>query len=630
MPGICLATGQNNRQLVEHMSSSIKHEAWYQINEYADSLITISRVHLGIFNPQPQPIFNEDKSLLIFMDGKIYDYEPQLRELELKGHQFSLGNDPEFCLHLYEELGIDFVKQLNGTFVIVIWDVVNRRLLVINDRYGIRPHYYTIIGEQLVLAPEVKAILRHAPIKREMNDEAVAEFFAFGQVLGNKTFFEGIEVLPPASILEYQSGKISWQHYWDYEYQEERAHISEDELAEQLARTFRQAVKRRVKDDHRYAISLSGGLDSRAIVAAIDKDCPMTTITVGIDGCDEEIIARRVAARAGKEHWFIKLQPEALIPYAEKTIHTSDGMDTLMVSNLLFTHEQIRKEFNVLFQGLAGDLLLGGSFLSSLIMKAGNNQELVMAIASELSLYSPDMLGQLFTSTYYPRVKGIAMHSLAEQLSQVPGKHPGNRADRFFLQNRVRRGTIMGSVIARSKLEEAYPTFDNDFIELILRLSPELRLNYRIYKKFLKKLSPELARIPWQRCGVRADAPFALQQVGLICQTGKARLKNLLWALSGGKVFILNRHGYVNFEEWLRPKQGWRDFITEILLDERTLSRGLFNPDYIKRLLDEHGRLPRLRQVGQVVNSKNITLDYSRQLGYLASFEISLRQFVDS
>jgi asparagine synthase (glutamine-hydrolysing) len=121
MPGLVgfFCRDKPDERLLGRMIESLKHENWYRVDEYQDTSCGIARIHLGIFNPQSQPIFNEDNSLLIFFDGKIYGYEKELDMLKEKGHTFRLDNDPEFCLHSYEERGKDFVRDLNGNFVLV-------------------------------------------------------------------------------------------------------------------------------------------------------------------------------------------------------------------------------------------------------------------------------------------------------------------------------------------------------------------------------------------------------------------------------------------------------------------------------------------------------------------------------
>ena len=625
MPGICGIVQRDfgQPQLIESMANSIKHEDWHLTDLWVSSFCGMARVHLGIFNPEPQPIFNEDKSLCIFMDGKIYDYEKERKELQRQGYKFSVDNDPEFCLHLYEQLGKNFVKQLNGTFIIAIIDLKQQKLVIMNDRYGLRPLYYAVEDNRLLVASEVKAIQGVKP-KRKLNDEAIADFLTFGEILDDKTFFAGIKVLPPASILEYIDGKIHIEQYWDFEY-EAATDTSEEEFVEQLVQTLSQAVKRRLVGNYRYGVHLSGGLDSRSIVAAMGEAAPQViAFTLGVKDCDEVKIARLVTEKSNMNHQIVEINPDELPSYAEDAVWLSDGMGYIGVTFLPPTHEEYRKHIDILLQGLAGDALLGGTFLNAPLMEAKSEDELIQALYHKMALFSEDIRLKLFQRDYFMKVKAMPMSSLRSGVQRAKGEPLVNRGVYFLLRNHVRRATIMGSIIARNKVEEAYPTYDNDFIDLIQQIPPQLRSNHYIYRKFLRELSPELAKIPYQATGVPADAPLALWKVGAYYLDGKARLKELLRSLSGGKILIPDRHGHANLAEWLSFNENWRSLV-ENLLDERALSREYLNIDYVKRLMVEHGKL---LSPQRMLKAKRFVVDYSRQLLYLATFELFLRLFV--
>ncbi len=138
MPGLVGVVSELVRdgQLLDRMVGSVKHEEWYRTDRYVEPPFSVARVHLGIFNPQPQPVFNEDRSLCLFMEGRVYGYDEEKRRLEGK-HRFSLHNDPEFCLHLYEEKGISFLESLNGSFVLLICDLKQKKAILANDRIGL-------------------------------------------------------------------------------------------------------------------------------------------------------------------------------------------------------------------------------------------------------------------------------------------------------------------------------------------------------------------------------------------------------------------------------------------------------------------------------------------------------------
>jgi len=616
MPGL-VGIVWNNRvdaPLLNKMANSIKHEEWYKADIYSDSFFSAARVDLGIFNPEPQPIFNEDKTLYMFMYGKVYDYEKEVSELKSRGHRFTIGNDAEYCLHSYEEYGKGFVNSLNGSFVLTIYDLKQMKVTIVNDRYGLRPLYYAMSGGKLLFASEVKAILEDNAFKRALNDEAIADFLACGPIVGNKTFFRGIETLPPASVLTYDGRNVSIEQYWDFNYEPDYS-IPDNEIADQLVQTFKKAVDIRVRDNLRYGVGLSGGLDSRSIVGAMDKSKrqDVTAFTFGIKGCDEAKIAEIVAKKAGTKHIFMEIDPdEVTTPYSEDVVRISDGMDYIGIGHQLFAYRKVRPYVDALFDGLEGDILLAGAYPMPRACEGKDDNELARMIHASARVFSDHMLALLFTDDYYVKIKDVRLQSIKDYLGKKSG-HPANKFDYVRLQTVVRRWNLLGNIIMRSVMEDITPFFDNNFIDLILKIPPELRANHHIYRKFLIKLAPELAAIPYQRTMVRADAPLILWRLGEMYQYGKERLKKEIWRLTGGKIYLPDKRSYVNLDEWLRLNEKWKGFVKGLLLDEKACYRDYLNRAYIETLMQQH-------EAGKT--------DHSQLLCYLATFELFLRMFV--
>jgi asparagine synthase (glutamine-hydrolysing) len=618
MPGLIGIVWNNRTEetLVDKMSNSIKHEDWHRVDKYSDYFCSVARVSLGIFNPEPQPIFNEAKTLCIFMYGKIYDYDKQVEELRKRGHPFTVGNDAEFCLHSYEEYGQDFVKELNGSFVLVIYDLKRKRIVIANDRYGFRPLYYAVSGGKFLFASEVKAILEDNSFKRELDDRTIADFFAFGEILGNKTFFNGIETIPPASILVYEAKDLRIQQYWDIHYKPDYS-LSEDEIIDNLIHTSKSAMDIRMRDDLRYGIALSGGMDSRAVLASIDREQRnrVTAFTFGMPGCQEIEVAQRVAERAGVHHLVKDLDVDDLVNCTDRTVYLSDGMDTIAVSFLPYVYDAAREHVDVFYGGIALEVLLGGIYQNRSIFESRSNEELSAILYRQMSLFPPQMMAALFIPEYYAKIKGMPQVSLTESLYGINEEHPGCKCDHFGIQNHGRRLVILGSVIARNKVEESLPTFDNDFIEVALKIPPEMRANYRLYRRYMKRCAPELAAIPYQRTMVRVDAPLIAWSLGMKYQgIRNGRIRRDIWRLTGGRVYLPNKRLFVNFDELFRVNETWQSLVTGLLLDENSCSRRYFKKDCIEMLLGEH--------VAWKANR-------SRQLNYLATFELFLRMFVD-
>jgi asparagine synthase (glutamine-hydrolysing) len=602
--------------LLDNMANSIKHEEWHRLDKYADSFFGGARVSLGTFNPEPQPIFNEDGTICIFMYGKIYDYEGQANELRNRGHQFTVDNDADFCLHSYEEYGKHFVNSLNGSFVLAIYDLKRRKVVIANDRYGLRPLYYTTSSGKLVFASEVKAILEDGAFNKELNDEAIADFFAFGEIMGNKTFFRGIETLPPASVMTYDEGNVSLEQYWDFNYEPDYS-ISEDEFVEQLVVTLTKAVEVQMRDNLRYGVALSGGLDSRVILAAINKSQRhrVMAFSFGTPGCYELKIAQKVAKKAGVNQMVIELAPDELVSYAEKVVYLSDGMGVISVSFIPYAFARASEQVDIFFFGTGVCPVINGAFLNQGVLKAKSTEELVQFWYRDLALFSPQAMAALFANDYYANIKDMPLNSLIEALHRAKPEHPGNKSDYFFLRNHIRRATFLGSVIIRNKMEEALAGWDNELIELGLRIPPELRNGRHIYRKFLMRLGPELATIPYSNTMVRVDAPLRVWSVGVAYQSQKERIKKQIWRLTKGKIYLSNKRHFANFDEWLRLNEKWGGLVKGLLLDDKARSKGYFNKEYIETLIREH-------EVGKA--------NHSSKLDYLATFELFLRMFVDS
>ena len=619
MPGIIGIASLNNILYIDSFlgkaTKSILHKDSYKIDSYIASNFAFARIHLGTFNPEKQPIFNEDKNIFIFMDGKIYDYEEEKQLLKQKGYKFIINNDPEFCLHLYEEEGEDFVKKLNGNFLIVIYNFKKRELLIFNDRYGLLPHYYTLSNEKLIFASEVKTILQDKTFKKEINDEAVANLFAFGEVIGDKTFFRNIKTLPPASVLKYKDGKVSIKQYWDFPYKPNYSK-SEDAFVDNLITTFKNAVKIRTKEDFKYGVSLSGGLDSRLVVAATNKEQKgkVIAITFGPPDCSEVKIAQKVCREIGIKFKILPISPEIMIEGDEETIYLSEGLDYIGVSFIPPLFKIIRKNIDVIFDGFALDVTLGGSYLDRFPSRFKNKKELFdVSYKIRRFLFSDEEIRSLFKNRYYEKIKHFPLVSFKNTFGKIRESHFRNTIDHFILQHHMRRFALMGVVLGRYSVEYSHPTYDNDFIDVILAIPPELRASHIIYRKFLKKLFPELAKIPYDKTMLKPDLPISFWKMSIQYQHYLEALKKRIRRISKNKIFLPPKRSYVNFDEWFCKNKKWQAYFLKLLLSKDTIStKKYLNQDYIKRLFQEQFS-------GQRDNSMKILR--------IATFELFLKLF---
>ena len=608
-----------DRILLKDMLQSMKHKPWHKMESFYSSFLHIGRVHLGIFNPERQPIFNEDRKLFAFMDGKIYGYEADYLKLKELGHKFSVGNDVDFCVHAYEEYGRDFVKGLNGSFLLVIGDVENRKVVIMSDRFGTRPLYYLRKEGSILFASEVKAILKDRSFVKKLDYEALGNFFVFGEILGDRTFFEGVKVLPNASILTWTKNGISMSKYWDLTYRGGEKLEDVDSMVDELVEKFMNSVSNHLKEPYRYAVSLSGGLDSRVVLSAASqtkKGQDVTAFTFGEPSCDEIRIGRTIADKLNIRHRAIEYDPGFLTKYFDEVVYLSDGIDTIGVCFAPYVWENYVRNFaDIYLTGFALDLLLGGSFLDNRFFKVKTDAELAGLLYSKKTLFSENLLSSLLTEEFFQKIKGKALKSLLTALKESRGKTFADKSDYFSIVNHVRRCTLMGSVIGRNYVEEGMPTLDNQFIDVISKIPAKLRLNHKIYVKFLRRVAPKTVMIPYQKTSLPPVAPLKLWRVGYIINYVFRRMRILIWRLSRRRILLKSRYRYTHFDEYIRQDERWRWAIRETILDDNSeiYKRGFFQLKGVKKLIKEHESGKR---------------DHSKRVAYIITFELFLRNFL--
>lgn len=632
MPGIvAVIDNKCNRHLINSMTRAIAHEKWHKTDLYLKPPLALARVHLGISNPEPQPIFCEDESVLIMMYGEVFGYEEEKKRLESNGHIFKFDNDPEFCLHLYEEYGDGFVQKLNGCFIVVIYDAKHERILIANDRHGLLPFYYTQIDDKHIFASEVKAILKDETFNKEIDHETVADFFAFGRIFGDKTFFKRIKAVAPATIITWSRGKISKKRYWDFKFEEKLdPHLTEAYYVNKLASLFKKAVERTTKEKHRFGVFLSGGLDSRTTVGAIDKKYyPINTFTYGIRGGDEASIAKKVAEKLGTKHEFIEERGDYLVSFAQKGVYLTDGMLNCAHFHWISFLPTVRKHVDVMFHGTGLDILIGtylsrtvfthffgggsGLLLESQMSKAEENSFSDLLFSLFNSLVPEEMMPLFFSDTYYQKIRKYPRQSFERHLSMVKEKDPVNKTDSFLLRSIARY--YLSRVILRNYSEDRVPSLDNDFFEFALRLPRKFRFGRQeFYFKFLAKLAPELAKIPYQRTGVAPTMPILAHRIGFLAKASYLFLTRELRVKTHGFISLPEKFGYLDLGEWIKQNESLRQFFESILLDKKTLTRGYFNPDFVTQMVRDH------------INGKK---NWGTQLCALLTFELWNRLFID-
>ncbi len=310
------ATPRDERDDVTRMRDAMVHrgpddEGLYQTR---DRRVTLGHRRLSIVDLSAdgrQPMSNEDGTVWLTFNGEIYNYRELRRELEGRGHGFRSRTDAEVIVHLYEDAGLDAVTRLDGMFGLGLWDEGRRRLLLVRDRLGKKPLYYMSAGGRLLFASEIKALLRHPDVGRDIDPQALDLFLTFSSVPAPLTLFAGIRKLPPAHLLTCdERGDLAVRRYWSPLDAVWPGRVDEQEAVERVRALLQSAVSKRLMSDVPVGCFLSGGLDSSTIVALMSAhmDQPLRTFSVGFEGFGpaerfhDLPHARRVAARFGCDH----------------------------------------------------------------------------------------------------------------------------------------------------------------------------------------------------------------------------------------------------------------------------------------------------------------------------------------
>lgn len=281
MCGFCgfVDTNIDNKNLVlTNMMNSIAHRGPDSSGEHIDDHISMGFRRLSFLDLEAgaQPLYNEDGRYVLTFNGEIYNFQEIREELVAAGHIFKTHTDSEVILHGYEEYGKDLVNRLRGMFAFVIWDKETQTLFGARDPFGIKPFYYTLFDNSFVYASEIKAILQHPSVKKELNEEALENYLTFQYSALPETFFKGIFKLPPAHYFELKDGKMTTTRYWEPVF--EATDDSLENYVDAIDAQMKESIEAHKISDVEVGSFLSSGVDSSYVASCFGGD---HTFTVG-------------------------------------------------------------------------------------------------------------------------------------------------------------------------------------------------------------------------------------------------------------------------------------------------------------------------------------------------------------
>src|SRR6266540_3211332 len=503
-----------------------------------------------------QPISGEDGSVTIVFNGEIYNYRELKPQLESRNHRFKTNSDTEAIVHAYEEYGPACVNHLRGMFAFAIWDDRKRQLFIARDRAGKKPLYYSVTRTgTLVFGSELKSLLEHPEVERNISFEALDSYFSLGYVPDPISIFREVKKLPPGHHLTFSKGRVSTQQYWDFVYDANGDRRREADYLEELRSLLDEAVRVRLVSDVPLGAFLSGGIDSSTVVALMSRHLnqPVKTFAIGFheDSYNELKYARITAKTFGTEHHEFLVTPDICSvvdelawhfdePFADSSaiptyvvsklarehvtvVLSGDGGDELFAGYTRYVTEHRRRKFGLVPRTFREGLMeplsrrlphgaWGRNYLHNVALDPIDRYLDNVSIFTGLNkgaLYTDDFSSQLgldnrVASSFRSLGQNVKTKSLLDSLLYIDSKTylPGD------ILTKVDRMTMAVSLEAR------VPLLDHALVEFACSLAPDLRLRggttkYLLRQVLLDKLPGPLVTRRKQGFGVPLERWFS-------------------------------------------------------------------------------------------------------------------------
>lgn len=617
MPGVIGFAGKTNIEdsqiFLREMAKALDSGDRYQVDLFFDGDAGLGRVSLGLVNPSAQPVWSEDRSRCIVMEGELFDQAHLKQDLAQKGHRFQQANDAELMLHLFEEYGENFAVKLNGAFVAAIWDVMRRKLLLVNDRLGLYPLYYSLHNGALLFASGVRSLLVDSSLPRNVDWTAIAQFLTFDHLLDDRTLLESVRLLPQGSILSYSDGKTQIKRYWEINYPQNYPLRSEQDYMDEFSALISQSVARQAPGGLPGGILLSGGLDSRMLLAYLTSELrekPLRSFTWGIPGCDDARYAREVAKKAGSEHHFFELKPDWLLAKAEQAVRITDGMANLINLHAFATLDEEAELANVIYKGFLGDAMFGfgirQQFWAAYDEPARQRAHFQVHTDQGVITFNPNEQKDHFTDKFRRQIGNSVYDSYIAGMDDSRSQIMANQRLYFDYRQRVPRMTLKGVEVVRTRAMVRLPFSDNDLVEFSIKVPPGLLYERRLMRNAFVREFPKFAQIPVTDTGL----PMMLCMRDI---TRRAR-QMLWWRMQSTRLKELAgpmRKPYKDYNNWFRTTL--RSWVEKTLLSPAALQRGYLKPESIQQIVKAH------------MSGENHTV----KLGALLSLEIWHQLFLD-
>jgi asparagine synthase (glutamine-hydrolysing) len=523
-----------------------------------------------------------DPFLHVFVDGGFQNAPELTGWLGAAGR--GEGDDAASLVSaLYRAKGLGWLPAARGSFSGVVVDERTRRISVFSDRQGSRPLYWHHGAGRLILGSSVRSLLANPRFPRRLDPRAVADYLTFGFLMGDKTLNDGARLVPPGSVLTYdwQDDRLSVERYGSMAGAFTRRFNERAEYLSAVTCSFAHAVERACRGAGDICLSLSGGLDSRAILSAMNGSAARTTTyTVGVRDCADETIARELAGLTRTRHQFLELSERALedfLPPFREMVALSDGMYLSHGLTESLVRAYVRRAgFSTMVRGHGGELakmrLAWPLQTDDTIGALGDRTSFVDGLLARMNHVTRVPLSQIFESTWCDSIEGQARHSLEQSLADLD-LSPRDRCSHLYLMEHHRRFTLASLAPLERLVSVRLPFVDPEFLAVLFGGAPEWRDATDIHQAIMQALAPELLAVRNSNTGAPGNA-------GALRVALTEKINTALRRLNAPGF----RH-YHSLERWMR--QTLLGTVESVLLDGNALARGVFRPAGVRRLIDD-------------------------------------------
>jgi len=569
---------------LERMVESLHHESFYNSGTLVDEPFgeyvgwTVRKESFS----DGMPLRNERGDVSLIFSGEEFPEPGIARSLQDRGHSVRMEG-PSYLVHLYEE-DPTFPAGLNGRFHGIVADRRRGTTTLFNDRYGLQRLYYHESKDAFYFAAEAKAILAVRPQLRNVDWQAMGEFIACGCVMENRTLFEGIRVLPPGSAWIFRDGSIERkQAYFQPQEWESQPPLEPEAYYQELKEIFSRKLPRYFDSQERMAMSLTGGLDTRMIMAwhrSPERSLPCYSFGGPYRECQDVTIARKVAQVCGQSHEVIPVGQDFLSrfpQYAERTVYLSDGCADVNRASDLYVNERAREIAPMRMTGNYGSEVLR----RTRPLRPNEPTPAFKPVELTPGLFRPEFLPQIHAAREtYAKLLQTNAASFAV-FRQAPWHHYGLLA------------------LEQTQLGVRTPFLDNDLVRTVFRAPPSALVSNDDCLRLISDGNAELGRIRSDR-GLAGDQGKMLAAItrGYLEFTFKAeyaydygmpqrvaRIDHFFSALHFERLF-LGRHKFAHYRVWYRDELA--GYVREMLLDRRTLSRPYLDKGKVEMIVKGH------------------------------------------